>query len=85
MPMSRPGPEVGSLKPGAVGLPGILMQAITHIGPAIGLIAGIQFTASLAGVTAPLVFLAALVIVLFTGISVIQLAKRFPSASGYYT
>jgi amino acid transporter len=74
-----------SLKPGAVGLPGILMQAITHIGPAIGLIAGLQFTASLAGETAPLVYLVALVIVLITGISVIQLAKRFPSAGGYYT
>lgn len=61
------------------------MQAITHIGPAIGLIAGVQFTVSLAGVTSPLVYLVALVIVFLTGISVVQLAKHLPSAGGYYT
>src|SRR5215471_5086931 len=74
-----------SLRRGAVGLPGVLMQAVTHIGPALGLVAGVQFATSLAGVNAPLVYLVALGIILLTGLSVIQLAKHLPSAGGYYT
>jgi amino acid transporter len=61
------------------------MQAVTHIGPALGLVAGVQFATSLAGVNAPLVYLVALGIILLTGLSVIQLAKHLPSAGGYYT
>ena len=30
--------QEATLRPDAVGLPGILMQAVTHIGPGIGLL-----------------------------------------------
>jgi amino acid transporter len=73
------------LSGGALGLSGVLMQAITHIGPAIGLATSIAFITSLAGVTAPLAFGIAFVLVLSIGGSLTQLAKMFPSAGGYYT
>ena len=84
---------VGSLKNGsetqlranALKLPSILMQGITHIAPAIGLIFSIQFVTSLAGVTTPLSFAIAFVIILTLGLSLNQLARHLPCAGGYYT
>jgi len=73
------------LSGGAIGLSGVLMQAITHIGPAIGLATSIAFITSLAGVTAPLAYGIAFVLMLSVGGSLTQLAKKFPSAGGYYT
>ncbi|WP_308465857.1 APC family permease [Rathayibacter soli] len=61
------------------------MQAVTHIAPAVGTLLSLQFIASLAGVTAPLAFAIAFVIILTLGISLTQLARKFPSAGGYYT
>lgn len=73
------------LRAGALGLTGVLMQAVTHIGPAVGFILSIGFITSLAGVAAPVSFLAAFLITLLLGISLTQLARRLPSAGGYYT
>jgi amino acid transporter len=73
------------LQGGAIGLPAVLMQAITHIGPAIGLATSIAFIVSLAGKTAPLAYGFAFLIVLAIGASLTQLANRFPSAGGYFT
>ena len=70
---------------GAIGLPAVLMQAITHIGPAIGLATSIAFVVSLAGKTAPLAYGFAFLLVLAIGASLTQLANRFPSAGGYFT
>jgi len=47
------------LKPGALGLVGVTMQAITHIAPAIAALFFTQFLVTLAGVTAPLAYVAA--------------------------
>lgn len=79
------GSSEATLKEGALGLPGVLMQGITHIAPAVGIITAIQFTASLAGITSPLAFLLAFVIILLLGASLVQLARHLPSAGGYYT
>ncbi len=70
---------------GAIGLPAILMQAITHIAPAIGLATSIVFIVSLVGQAAPLAYFFAFLLVLAIGAPLTQLAKRFPSAGGYFT
>ena len=73
------------LERNAIGLPAVLFQGISTIAPAFGLAIGLAFTVSLAGQTAPLVFLMALVFVVVIAINVGQLAKAFPSAGGFYT
>ena len=73
-----------SLRANAIGLPGILMQAVTHIGPGIGLLGSLAFVTSFVGVAAPLVYMVALVIILMMGISLTQLARHLPSAGGFY-
>jgi amino acid transporter len=73
-----------TLKPNAVGLGGILMQAVTHIGPGIGLLGSLAFVSSFVGVAAPLVYFVAFLIILSMGISLVQLARHLPSAGGFY-
>jgi amino acid transporter len=69
----------------AIGLPAVVMQALTHIAPAAGAIVTIQFIATLVGLTTPLAFLIAFLICLMLAASLTQLAKHLPSAGGYYT
>jgi amino acid transporter len=73
------------LQGGALRLPAVLMQSITHIAPALGILLTVQFTATLAGVATPLGFLIGFLIVLTLGVSLTQLAKHLPSAGGYFT
>src|SRR5262245_1175645 len=73
------------LKPGAVGLAGAVMQNVTHIAPAI---AAFFFTTTLvgnAGGMAPMAYLIGLLIVIPLGVCLMELAKKFPSAGGYFT
>ncbi len=73
------------LRAGALKFPAVLMQGITHIAPAVGLALSIQFVSSNAGVTAPLAYAIAVLIMLTLGVSLSQLARHIPSAGGYYT
>jgi len=73
------------LQAAALRLPGVLMQSITTVAPAIGMFFTIQFIASYAGIVAPLGYLLAFLIVLMLAASVSQLAKHLPNAGGYYT
>ena len=76
---------VTDLKPGAVGLTGAIMQNITHIAPAI---AAFFFTTTLvgnAGGQAPLAYLVGLIVVIPLGVCLMELARKFPSAGGYFT
>lgn len=84
---ARENQKVGGpqLQAGALSLTSVLMQAITHIAPAVGLVLSLQFITSAAGLTAPLAYAIAFGIVLALGISLTQLARIFPSAGGYYT
>ncbi len=81
--------EVGNapvtLRAGALKLPAVLMQGITHMAPAAGLILSIQFIVKEAGTLTPLAYGIAFLIVLTLGVSLIQLARHLPSAGGYYT
>ncbi len=73
------------LKAGAIGLAGAVMQNVTHIAPAI---AAFFFTATIVGFSgahAPLAYLLGFFVVLALGMCLVQLAKHFPSAGGYFT
>jgi amino acid transporter len=85
MAESTAGPMQTTLKANSLGLVGVTMQAITHIAPAIAALFFTQFLVTLAGVTAPLAYVAAVVLVLMLGNTLIQLSKALPSAGGYYT
>ena len=78
---SPPGP---GLRAGALKLPSILMQGITHIAPAVALLV-IPFITTHAGPATPLAFVIGFGIILTLGISLTQLARHLPSAGGYYT
>jgi amino acid transporter len=73
------------LKAGALGLPAVLMQGVTTIAPAIAILYSFQFIVGLAGVAAPWVYVAAMVIVIMTAVSLVALARAFPSAGSYFT
>ena len=78
--------EVGtSLDRRALHLPGITVQGITYIAPAIGAVLVLPIVVSEAGVGAPLIFVICLAIIAMLAISITQLARVFPSAGGYYT
>jgi amino acid transporter len=73
------------LKAGALGLPAVLMQGVTTIAPAIAILYSFQFIVGLAGTAAPWVYIAASVIVTMTAVSLVALARAFPSAGSYFT
>ena len=73
------------LKPGAVGLAGAVMQNVTHIAPAIAAFFFTQTLVGFAGAQAPLAYLVGFIIVIPLGLCLVQLAKKFPSAGGYFT
>jgi amino acid transporter len=73
------------LRAGALKLPEVLMQGVTTIAPAIAILYSFQFIVGLAGTAAPWVYVAAVVIVLMTAVSLVALARAFPSAGSYYT
>jgi len=76
---------VTDLKPGAVGLAGAIMQNVTHIAPAIAAFFFTQTLVTNAGAQAPLAYLVGLLIVIPLGVCLMELAKKFPSAGGYFT
>lgn len=73
------------LRAGAIGLPGILMQGVTTIAPAIAGMFTIPFIVSNAGVNAPLAYLGAFVIALMLGYVLAQFSRHMTSAGTYYT
>jgi amino acid transporter len=76
---------VTELRAGAIGLPGVMMQAITAIAPAIAGLFTLQFIVSEAGVGAPLAYLGAFIIALMLGFVLAQFSKHMTSAGTYYT
>ena len=82
--MAQNGPSP-SLAPEAIGLREVLFQSITHMAPAAAVAFSIIVGANYAGGALPLSVLFALVACLLVAISIGQLAKRLPSAGGFYT
>jgi amino acid transporter len=69
----------------ALGLTGALMQNITAIAPAI---TAFFYTATIVGFTgaiSPFAYFLGFVVVLALGMCLVQMAKLFPSAGGYFT
>jgi amino acid transporter len=73
------------LKAGTVGLAGAVMQNVTHIAPAIAAFFFTQTLVANAGAQAPLAYLIGFIVVIPLGLCLVQLAKKFPSAGGYFT
>ncbi len=78
--------EQGTLRPNAIGLPGVLFQSITTMAPASAVAftlgpAAIGFT----GGALPLAVFIALIICSFIALSIGAFAKYLPSAGGYFT
>jgi amino acid transporter len=61
------------------------MQSITSVGPALAVLVTFQPGIAMAGVNAPLIYLADVLIVLMLGSTLVQLSRVFPSAGGYFT
>ncbi|GAA3698396.1 APC family permease [Nonomuraea antimicrobica] len=74
-----------TLDASAVSLPGVLMQAITHIAPAVGLIFTVQAISGVAGIASPFALAFACLAMATVSVSVIQLSKKISSAGGYFT
>jgi amino acid transporter len=78
-------PPGGNLKTGVLRLPGVLMQSVTGIAPAIAGLFTVQFIVINAGVTAPLAYFGAFIIALMLGYVLAQFAKHLSSTGSYYT
>ena len=61
------------------------MQNVTHIAPAIAAFFFTHDDRRILPGHAPLAYLIGFIIVLALGMCLVQLAKKFPSAGGYYT
>lgn len=78
-------PDSGALKAGAISLPGVLMQSVTSIAPAIAGMFTVPFIVLNAGVGAPLAYLGAFIIALFLGYVLAQFSRHLSSTGSYYT
>ncbi|GAA2907112.1 APC family permease [Streptosporangium fragile] len=74
-----------ALRSGALGQREVVFQAISHLGPAVGIIIIGPVLAGFVGASIPLIVLLAMAAVLLTGLCVAQLARKLPSSGGYYT
>ena len=82
-PLQTANPQ--TLRANALSFPSVLMQSITHIAPAVGLIFVLQYITTMAGLAAPLAYALAFLLVFPTAVCMVQLALHLPSAGGYYT
>src|ERR1700712_2678443 len=79
-------PDRRGLVAGVITAREALFQAVSHLGPAAGIIILAPVIAGLVGASSPpLVLIAAMGAVLLTGLCVVSLARKLPSAGGYYT
>ncbi|GAA5082579.1 amino acid transporter [Thermocatellispora tengchongensis] len=74
-----------ALRGAVLGQREVVFQAISHLGPAVGIIIIGPVLAGFVGASTPLIVLLAMVAVLLTALCVASLARKLPSAGGYYT
>ncbi|WP_285486887.1 APC family permease [Amycolatopsis taiwanensis] len=79
------GATPGGLNKGVLGQGEVIFQAVSHLGPALGIIVIGPALAGLVGMAVPLILVMALVAVLLTGLCVSALARKLPSSGGYYS
>src|SRR3984957_4930791 len=95
MAHSSGGPDMGGtavteppgsrLKAGVVSLPGVLMQSVTSIAPAIAGLFTVPFSVAHAGGGAPLAYLGSFIIALPLGYVLAQFSRHLSSTGSYYT
>jgi amino acid transporter len=78
-------PPGSQLKAGVVKLPGVLMQSVTSIAPAIAGMFTVPFIVLNAGVGAPMAYLGAFIIALLLGYVLAQFSRHLSSTGSYYT
>ena len=79
------GESFDHLRERSLGLPQVLFQSITHMGPGLAVAFSLLVGFSFAGAAMPLSVLLAILVILMIANSVGQLAKEMPSAGGLYT
>ena len=80
VPTSQPG-----LQADALGLREVIMQAVSHIGPAAGTLTALAFVSTLAGVATPITIFFGGAVCLLVAIGLTQLARKIHGAGGYFT
>lgn len=88
--LTAPGPGAtddggGGLRRGELGFWEVLFQALTSAGPGLGVTLAVIVGANFAGGALPLSLVLALVGILLVAACIGEMAKRFPSAGGFYT
>ena len=74
-----------ALRTNAVGLGGAVIMSAALMGPAVSVYFNPQVVASTAGAATPFVFVLALVVMLVLASSIMEMARKFPSAGSFYT
>lgn len=83
--VSPPAEATPNLKAGVIRLPGVLMQSVTSIAPAIAGMFTVPFIVLNAGVSAPMAYLGAFIIALLLGYVLAQFSKHLSSTGSYHT
>jgi amino acid transporter len=78
-------PATAQLRRGALGLPQVVFQGITHIAPSINIVFTFPVIALKAGPDMPISFFLTTIICFFIGNTVSQFSKYMPSSGGYYS
>src|SRR2546426_85121 len=78
-------PEQSTLRPNAIGLPGVLFQSITTMAPASAVSFSLGAAIPFAGGALPLAVLIALIVCSLIALNIGSLARHLPSAGGYFT
>lgn len=73
------------LRRGALGLPQVVFQGITHIAPSINIVFTFPVIALKAGPDMPISFFLTTIVCYFIGNTVSQFSKYMPSSGGYYS
>ena len=73
------------LRRGALGLPQVVFQGITHIAPSLNIVFTFPVIALKAGPDMPISFLLTTIVCFFIGNTVSQFSKYMPSSGGYYS
>ncbi len=74
----------GELRHGALKLPAIIMQSMGFVAPAVSILFYVALLAPDVGIGVPLAFLVAAFFVVISAVVLVQLAKKIPSAGGYF-
>src|SRR5436305_1196206 len=82
---SSSSPGQSTLRPNAIGLPGVLFQSITTMAPASAVSFSLRAAIPFAGGALPLAVLIALIVCTLIALNIGSLARHLPSAGGYFT